>query len=211
MPDEEVTEVRTSIVTVVAVGALLVACSPPDLTPDDGDGAADAEGAEGAERDDPLAGDPFADVPDVPDIPAPEPDVPGSPGSPEDRALAPPTACDPGELAAMDEVIGGQLAAFAADDWEAALGFASDEFRAGMDPDTFAALIEEGYPVAADAAEHRSEGCVTRGGGAAEVRVEVVAAGGDTAGMVYLLVEEDGWAIAGAVPLEADDPDTTTV
>ncbi|WP_157041957.1 DUF4864 domain-containing protein [Nitriliruptor alkaliphilus] len=204
---------RTPITAGVAVGLLLVACSPPDLTPEDGDGLPGPAGAEEAEGDDPLAGDPFADVPEIPDIPAPEPDVPGSPGSPEDRALAPPTACDPDDLAAMDAVIAGQLAAFAADDWEAALGFASDEFRAGMDPETFAAVIEEGYPVAADAAEHRSEACVTRGGGAAEVRVEVVATDGDTAGMVYLLVDEDGWAIAGAVPvpLEVDAPDTTTV
>jgi hypothetical protein len=200
--------VRTSIAAVAVVGVLLVACSPPDLTPDDGEGAADPGVAERPEPDDPSAGDPFADVPDVP---APEPDVPGSPGSPGDRAMAPPTTCDLGDLAAMDEVIAGQLAAFAADDWEAALGFASDEFRAGMDPDTFAALIEDGYPVAADAAEHRSAACVTRDGGAAEVRVEVVATDGETAAMVYLLVDEGGWAIAGAVHLEADDPDTTTV
>jgi hypothetical protein len=74
--------------------------------------------------------------------------------------------CEGSELAAMDEVIAGQLAAFAADDWEAALGFASSDFRAATDADAFALLIEEAYPAAADAVEHRSERCVTRGTGA---------------------------------------------
>jgi hypothetical protein len=110
----------------------------------------------------------------------------------------------------MDEVIAGQLAAFADDDWEGALGFASSDFRAVTDADAFALLIEEAYPAAADAVEHRSERCVTRGTGAAEVRVEVVAADGDRARMIYLLVDEDGWRIAGAVAL-APDEDVTTV
>jgi hypothetical protein len=206
-----VTTARTrSIVTLAAV-VLLAACSAPDLTPDEGDGVPGTAPADTEAEDDPLAGDPFADVPGDPDDPAPDPD---DPGSPEDRPLAPPTACAGDDLAAMDEVIAGQLAAFAADDWEAALGFASRDFREDVDPEAFAILIEEGFPVAADATEHRSSACVTRGSGTAEVRVEVTSVGGDRADLVYLLVDEDGWRIAGAVPLDGAEPDgsdTTTV
>lgn len=207
------TTARTRSIATLTLAVLLGACSAPDLTPDDGGGVAATAPADTGAEDDPLAGDPFADVPERPDGSAPDPGGRDRSGPSEDRPLGPPTTCDGDDLADMDEVIAGQLAAFAADDWEAALGFASEDFRAGIDPDTFAALIEEGYPVAADAAEHRSQACVTRGGATAEVRVEVVGSDGGTAGMVYLLVDEGGWAIAGAVPLEgaSTDPDATTV
>jgi hypothetical protein len=190
-------EVRGRRVAAVAAAAIvLAACSAPDLTPAAGGDDPAPASTEG--DDDPLAGDPFADRPPALDAPPP-------PSPP------PPTACASDDLAAMDEVIAGQLAAFAADDWETALDFASTDFREGIDPDTFALLIEEGFPVAADAVEHRSGTCLTRGTGAAEVRVEVVAVGGERADLVYLLVDEDGWRIAGAAPLDADLPEATEV
>jgi hypothetical protein len=191
-------------VMLVAVALLLGACAPPDLTPE---GPADAGTEAGQQPDDRERGE--ADLREE-GLPPPA----GSPGAPPPAAPpAPPelVACEGDELAAMDEVIAGQLAAFADDDWEAALGFASSDVRAATDADAFALLIEEAYPAAADAVEHRSERCVTRGTGAAEVHVRVTAADGARADLVYLLVDEEGWRIAGAVAVATDGEDVTSV
>jgi hypothetical protein len=177
-------------------GVLLVGCAPPDLTPAPGDE---------------VAGDRDAAGPGTREEgPAPGIEPPGG------TAPAPPAAppaledCAQGDLEAMDEVIAAQLAAFAADDWEGALEHASSDFREGLDADAFAHLIEEGFPEVADAVDHRADACVTRGTGAAEVRVQVTAADGARADLLYLLVDEEGWRIAGAVPLETDDGTLTT-
>ncbi len=122
--------------------------------------------------------------------------------------------CSDTALASIDEAIDGQLTAFAEGDFAGALDFASDGFRAGLDPEAFEALIEDGYPVAADAAEHRSRECRQPEPEAAEVLVEVTADDGTRGELVYLMVEEEGaWRIAGAVDPDADDPPdgTTTV
>jgi hypothetical protein len=46
----------------------------------------------------------------------------------------------------IDATIAEQLEAFAADDFEAAIGFASRSFRAGVDVDSFRTLILEACP-----------------------------------------------------------------
>lgn len=182
---------RTALlcVTLLAFG-----CSAPDPSPN-----ATSEGTSAPDR---------AEAPEVPDA-TEAPDVP--PGAPDAPQPPTPEACAAADLAAIDAVIAAQLDAFADDDWEAAFALASVEFRAGTDPDAFAALIEDSFPVIVDDAEHRSVACLVRRPGAAEVRVEVTAADGERADLVYLLVDEDGWAIAGAVPLEASTPPSTEV
>ncbi|MEX1178827.1 MAG: DUF4864 domain-containing protein [Nitriliruptor sp.] len=178
----------------LVVVALVVAtgCTAPDLPPETADGSS---AGSTSPPDDPLADTSPAPEPPPPDAPSPRP-----PGDP----------CTEDDLDAIDEVIGGQLAAFAADDYAEALTYASEGFRAGRDAAAFETMIEESFPVAADAVEHRSGACVQRDGNA-EVRVEVTAADGERGTFVYLLVEEDGWRIAGAVPVALDDPDATTV
>lgn len=131
-----------------------------------------------------------------PDLgPAPDEDGTGGDGGTVE-------ACDDEVLAAIDEVIAGQLAAFAADDFATALDFASRDFQASIDAEAFEALIEEGYPVAADATEHESQDCLLAAPDRAEVRVEVTGADGTRGQLAYLVVDEDDtWRIAGAVEL----------
>jgi hypothetical protein len=126
---------------------------------------------------------------------------------PEREGIAPPqaagpVACDGFTAAAIDVVIGRQLAAFAADDYETALGFASTDFRAGIDVQAFRALIERDYGLVADAAGHRSEQCRRSPGPTAQVLVEVTGVDGRRGELVYLMVVEDGqWRVAGASTL----------
>lgn len=186
--DRQVTRVRTRTAAVMGLSLLaLAACSASDAPP--------------------------AAMPDPPPVEAPLPppaeDIPG----PAPPPSAEPRVGDCGDqvVAEVDEVIAGQLAALAADDHERALGFASEDFRASFDAAAFEALIDGSYPVVADAAEHRVDACQQRDAAAAQVRVTVTASDGEHGVFVYLLVDEDGWAIAGAVEVEAAAPDVTDV
>lgn len=117
-----------------------------------------------------------------------------------------PRDCDTETLADLDEVVGGQLDAFADDDWDDALALASAGFREEFDATRFAAVVEGSFPVAADAVDHRLGGCVTTTT-EAQVLVEVESGTGDEATLVYALVREAGaWRIAGAVPT-GDEPE----
>lgn len=167
---------------------------------------------------------PRADGPDAPptdepavEAPAPRPDV-----APDDRSddegqedaetLA--TACEPGDVDAMDDQVAGQLEAIAEQDWSGALAFATSDFRADYDDRRFAQVITDGFPVVAENASHSSEGCV-RADDEAQLLVTVTASDGATADLVYLMGLEDGtWRIGGAVPHGAgsdDEPDTQVV
>jgi hypothetical protein len=153
-----------------------------------------------------------------PDVPA-EPDgsdVPAEPDGPTGRTEptdpAPPPApgadladCDAEERAAITRAVDGQIGAFADGDYAAALGFATDGFRAGFTPATFEQLIREGFPIAADPASHATGACRTDGA-AATMEVTIVSGGGEVGGFTYLAQRAaDGtWAIAGAVPTPAD-------
>lgn len=111
-------------------------------------------------------------------------------------------ACDDATRAGIDQAIAGQLDALGAGDYEAALGYSSSRYRAGIAPDAFGDLIDRDYPVLADDAQHTSDTCVAEGDGA-QVLVTVTGASGDAQELVYQLVREDGdWHVdvAGAVP-----------
>jgi hypothetical protein len=104
-------------------------------------------------------------------------------------------ACDTETRSAIDETIGAQLAAFADADFAAALGFASERFRAGNSPAQFEAVITNGFPALIGAADHTIEVCVARGDNA-QVLVTIESAGGQTDDLVYDMTREPaGWRI----------------
>lgn len=151
---------------------------------------------------DPATAEPDAAT-EAPDPPAgdstPGPDEPGIAGPLDEPAGDPADGCGDA-LAELDAVIGEQLAAFAADDWERALSLTSQRFRAsGVDADGLREIVTSGYAPAADAERHDVIGCV-RTGGEAQVLIDVTAAGGASIGLVYLMERENGsWRISGAV------------
>lgn len=107
-------------------------------------------------------------------------------------------ACDEETRAAIDATIDAQLAAFADDDFETALGLASDGFRDAFDVDRFRATIEGDYPAVADAVGHTSDVCV-RQGGSAQLLVTVEGRTGSLQELVYTMTREgDAWRVAGA-------------
>lgn len=183
------------------MAALLAACTTPDLTPDPG--SADAgEAAEPRSSATPDLGDDGAVPP-----PATTPDAEAPHGP--DGAVP---ACDATDLDAIDVVIGDQLAAFAADDYDRALELASEGFRAAIDAEGLAGIIEDGYPVAADAASHETGACVRPTPTSAEVLVRVTARDGERGDLVYRMVEEaPGWRIAGAVQVGQAPQDDVTL
>jgi hypothetical protein len=182
--------VRTRMTVAVGCSVLaLAACSPAEdvLTP-----------AAGPDPSPPL---------EAP-LPPPAEDVP----EPAPPPAAPPAGdCGDAVVDAVDAVIAGQLAALAADDHERALDFASEAFRASFDAEAFEALIDGSYPVVADAAEHHLGRCRQPEPAAVEVEVAVTATDGAAGVFIYLLVDEGGWAVAGALEVEPTEPDVTDV
>lgn len=168
----------------------MAACTTPDTSPSAGDRPA-------GEVTDPPSADAERE-PLTPDRIPPPTDPHGADGEVP--------ACEAAVFDAIDEVIGDQLAAFAADDYDRALALASEDFRAAIDAEGLAGIIEDGYPVAADAASHETGTCVRPTPSSAEVLVRVTARDGERGDLVYRLVEEaPGWRIAGAVQV-ADGP-----
>jgi hypothetical protein len=134
-----------------------------------------------------------ADAPAPSPVPTPDGAPTAAPGDPDADGCA-------DDLAALDAVITEQLAAFAADDWDAAWALTSRQFRAaGVDANGLREIVTSGYPEAADAEDHEVLGCALAGG-QAQVLIEVTSADGETAGLVYLMTrEEAGWRVSGAV------------
>ncbi len=119
-------------------------------------------------------------------------------------------ACDEATLEAIDATIDAQLAAFADDDYEAALALTTEGFQEEFDAERLRGIIEEGFPIVTEADGHTSDTCVSADG-AAQVLVEVTA-GDDALDLVYAMEDEDGqWRIAGATPAgegaPEDDPE----
>lgn len=120
-------------------------------------------------------------------------------------------ACSDGDLSAIDAVIDDQLEAFVDDDYAGALELASEDFREGFDEERFRDVIEEGFPIVAEATGHTSDVCV-RDGGNAQLLVTVEGESGQEAELVYLMVREGGeWRIGGAEPAGAGDDDGVRV
>ena len=188
---------RAGIAAVVVLALVVASCSngtadeaavdDREVAVDEPEALAEDPGGSGA--------DPEGEAEDV----TPDPDAP---------APSQPTPCDQGTRADIDATIGGQLAAFAADDYEGALGYASNAFRAGIDVAAFQAMIEREFTAVADASAHTIGACRSYRPDAVQAVVEVTAADLTRARMVYALVEEDGiWRISGAVI--AGTPDST--
>lgn len=138
--------------------------------------------------------------------PSPTPEADAGPDQPRqipteaDEPGAQGRACDPADVAEMDEVVGGQLAAFADGDFAAALGFATPGFRDDWDPEAFERLITEDYPQVSAAVGHSVDTCHTDGA-VATLSVRVVDPDGAIFELTYLLEQVDGdWRIAGATP-----------
>lgn len=115
-------------------------------------------------------------------------------------------ACDEGTQAAIDATIDGQLAAFAEGDYDAALGFATESFRAATTAEAFGQVIESDYPALITASGHTSGVCVAQGD-QAQVVVEVEGPGAGADELVYRMAREAGeWRImvAARVPSPAD-------
>lgn len=196
----------------VVLAATAAACTSPDLSPvtsgapDDGD---DGSGAAGGSQPDEAPVPPDG-APGSGDDPSPPggSSPPSDPHGPDGEV----PACGDGDVRDIDAVIGDQLAAFADDDYERALEFASRDFRAAIDAEGLAGIIEQGYPVASDAASHETGTCVQPTPATAEVLVRVTARDGARGDLVYRLVDEtDGWRIAGAIQVGDGGDDGTVV
>jgi hypothetical protein len=151
-----------------------------------------------------------ADDPDGADVASPDEVAPEPPDASDDDPGPAVRPCDAEVIAAIDATIAGQLEAFAADDFEAAIGFASRSFRTGVDVDSFRALILEAYPTLTDDAVHRSGGCLITAEDVAEVRIEVTGDGGARDDHVYRMVAEgDRWLVDAAVTPDGSDRTVT--
>lgn len=136
--------------------------------------------------------------------------VPGTasesvPGTPPEGDPHGELACDEDTQAAIDATIDGQLAAFADGDYDTALGFATERFRAGTTAEAFGEVIESDYPALRTASGHTSRVCVAQDG-RAQLIVEVEGAVADE--LIYQMAQEDGeWRIdvAARVPGPASD------
>jgi len=115
-------------------------------------------------------------------------------------------ACDEATLEDIDATIDAQLAAFADDDYEAALALTTEGFQEQFDAELLRGIIEEGFPLVAEADGHTSDTCVASDG-AAQLLVSVTA-GDDALELVYAMEDEDGeWRIAGATPADEGAPE----
>lgn len=115
--------------------------------------------------------------------------------------------CDEATLEGIDRTIAGQLDAFAVGDYSAALGFASERFRAGITPEQFQQVIEADYALLVGTSGYTPDTCVAQGD-AAQILVTVDGADGVSDQFVYSMTREDGeWRIdvAGFAPDAASE------
>lgn len=144
------------------------------------------------------------------------PSAPTAPAPSTPREDGAPSACTAGTRERISEVVQAQLDAFASDDWDEALGFATEGFRDAFDAQELEVTILTGYPTAARSATSRLGECATLGPlGQALVTVEAL--DGDRLDLLYQFAMESGeWRIAGAVDAPTvvepgGDSDGTTV
>lgn len=150
-----------------------------------------------------VASPPVATAPDV-SSPSSAPDLADPPIDDGSGPAIDP--CTSEEQRTIEAVIDGQLDAFVADDWAAALAFASPEFRERFNPTELGRMIEQTFPVVANQVAADHDACLISG---TEARVlsTVTDDRGDTIELTYLLESQpDGsWLIGGAVPTEPID------
>lgn len=143
------------------------------------------------------------------------PDRPAGSAPPPTASAPAPGPCDPPTDTAVTGVIDAQLAAFADGAYDRALALASAGFRASIDADGFRALIETGFPLLTDSAEHVVQACELVDVGVVHAFVEVRGRDGDRQRLLYVLVTEataDGprWAVTAAAPVDGAPPARTT-
>lgn len=118
---------------------------------------------------------------------------------------APPTpaACPQRRLAAIDEVVAQQLAAFRDRDFAAALALATDGFRSSFTPERFEQVMTDSFAAVLASDDHEVSQCVGADGQALAL-VELRGPGG-AVGLLYDMRHEDGrWRINGASPHTGD-------
>ena len=142
-------------------------------------------------------------------VPSPTPPVPSPPPAGDERSEPDDSTQPCGEplLATLVITVDGQLDAIVAGDWTTALGFASIQFREGTDVAGFEQVIEQDFPVVADAAS-RDIGACRVGDDQASLGVVVEDGDGNQQSLLYLFQHDPGgWAIAGAVPATPGGPE----
>lgn len=91
--------------------------------------------------------------------------------------------------------ITGQIASLSAGDYTGALTFSSRDYRAGVTPESFGAIIESDYPLLTTDPRVRLQGCQPTPEGALILDVDVIGST-SSAQMRYALVREQGkWLI----------------
>jgi len=155
---------------------------------------------------------PATATPEPTPSPAPERTPPATGGTLDPTPEAPtPRAdrdCTDEQRTTLTATVDGQLDAITAREWEQALGFATDGFRADIGPDRFREIILEGFPVVADARARDIGRCRVEDD-RATLAVTVEDRDGTRQPLLYLFARDgDGWAIDGAVPPSEGDGDS---
>jgi hypothetical protein len=125
-----------------------------------------------------------------------------------------PARCTSGDRDGLRRVVNRQLDAITEGRWEDALTFSTPSFRDGIDADSFAAIILEGFPVVARATAADATTCVIDGAtGVATMAVTVTDVDGAEQALTYIFEQHaQGWLIGGALkpsPPTAQAPTVT--
>jgi uncharacterized protein DUF4864 len=128
---------------------------------------------------------------------------------PPEPVSAQPSATEQ-QVAAMQQTVLDQLAAFRRGDWAAAYAFASETIRGQFTLDTFREMVSRGYAPIAQSAAATVLGTEVVGAGRGYVAVRVQGQNGQTVDALYDLVEERGaWKINGVVTKPAERGELT--
>ena len=126
---------------------------------------------------------------------------PTSSSAPEETTPVAP-ACDEEVLDAVTATIDGQHRAIIEGDFERALTYSSRSFRAGSDPERFAAIIRSGYSFLLEPLDREVRDCA-RSDDLVALVVSFRRPTGSTIGLAYRLTSEEGsWRIEAAGIIE---------
>lgn len=175
-------------VAIASLALLSAACSPAEVTDRVRDLVQDRDTTQ----------DTSADATPEPG-PEAAPDAPVAPLQPDAPDVAP---CEPDQQEEMTASVEGQLDALSRDDFDGAMEFSSEGYRAATPPETFEQMITEGFPELRRSERADVAGCLTDGR-VATLQVRIADEIGVEVGIVYLMeLGNDGWGIAGAVPAD---------
>lgn len=124
-------------------------------------------------------------------------------GDRENANQAPQRPSTPEAHQAITGIVRSQLEALAARDFEKARSFAAAQLRKQFSTESFAIMIERGYPALVRGREPVF-GDVTDNGASAFANIRVTDVDGSRVWFRYALLNESGrWRIAGVVPIES--------